>query len=68
MTERSKRFLYRLYGLAECAYYQQISMMKEEVRPSKIWRVEPSIIVNEEPEDNNSDQWKMFQKDYNMIR
>ena len=66
MTERSKRFLYILYALAEHTYYQQANTMKEDIGPSKVWGAEPSIVVNDE--DNGGDQWTMFKKDYNMIR
>ena len=84
MTERSRRILYRLYGLAECTYFymtREFYELKEENKHSKE-RIEflkkekeelerlngKSIVVREEPEDNDGDEWTMFQKDYDTIR
>ena len=84
MTERSRRFLYRLYGLAECTYFymtNEIKILEEESRHSEsrtkylekekeiLERLHgKSIVVREEPEDNDGDEWTMFQKDYDIIR
>ena len=84
MTERSRRILYRLYGLAECTYFymtRELDELEEENKHSKE-RIEflkkekeelerlngKSIVVREEPEDNDGDEWTMFQKDYDTIR
>ena len=84
MTERSRRFLYRLYGLAGCTYFyitRELHELEEKNKHSKE-RLEvierekerlerlygKSIVVREEPEDNDGDQWTMFKKDYDVIR
>ena len=81
MTERSRRILYRLYGLAECTYFfmtDALERLEKEFADSKrsvdYLEMErklikdKSIIVQEEPEDNDGDEWTMFEKDYKAIR
>lgn len=65
MTERSRRIMYRLYGLAEVVYWDSWNRNWKKDR-SEIEKL--SIVVNEEPEDNYGDEWTMFEKDYKIIR
>lgn len=67
MTERSRRIMYRLYGLAECTYFFVTNRNNEDVESSLVL-TDKKIIVHEEPEDNDGDEWTMFEKDYKAIR
>ena len=66
MNDVVKKWMYRLYGLAENAYFDELERAMKEGKEQGLER--KSIVVREEPEDNDGDEWTMFQKDYDIIR